>query len=72
LNKYSFLTTKASVHSATNSWWYTGYSHLWTKLSGADDSDVISSYHIYAGWFSAMMWGKLCEMFVITWRHFLV
>jgi len=28
-------------------------------------SDVISSYHIYAGCFSAILWGKLCKMFVI-------
>ena len=30
------------------------------------DSDVISSYHIYASCFPAMMWGKLWEMFVIV------
>jgi len=29
------------------------------------DRDVISSYHIYASCFSAILWGKLCEMFVI-------
>jgi len=30
------------------------------------DSDVISSCHIYASCFPAMMWGKLWEMFVIV------
>jgi len=30
------------------------------------ESDVISSYFIYAGCFSGTMWGKLCEMFVIA------
>jgi len=30
------------------------------------DSDVISSYHIYASCFPAMMWDNLCEMFVIV------
>jgi len=29
------------------------------------DSDVISSYHIYASCFPAILWGKLCGMFVI-------
>jgi len=29
------------------------------------DSDVIYSYHIYATCFSTILWGKLCEMFVI-------
>jgi len=29
-------------------------------------SDVISSYHIYASCFFAMLWGKLGEMFVIA------
>jgi len=30
------------------------------------DSDVISSYDMYASCFPAMMWEKLCEMFVIV------
>jgi len=30
------------------------------------DTDVISSYNIYASWSSALMWRKLCEMFVVT------
>jgi len=32
--------------------------------SRRSDSGVISSYRIYASGLSAMMWGKLCEMFV--------
>jgi len=27
-------------------------------------SDVISSYHIYATCFSAILWGKLCKIFL--------
>jgi len=30
------------------------------------DSEVISSYRIYASLLSAMMWGKLGEMFAIV------
>ena len=30
------------------------------------DNDVISSCHIYASCFSAIVWGKLCKMFVIV------
>jgi len=35
------------------------------------DSDVISSYHIHASCFPAMMWGKLGEMFFIVTSLFL-
>jgi len=31
-----------------------------------DSFDVISSYHIHASCFSAIMWGKFCEMFTIV------
>jgi len=34
------------------------------------DIDATSSYHIYASCFTAMMWGKLCEM-LLVWHHFL-
>jgi len=38
-----------------------------------DESDVISSYHIHARCFPAMMWGKLWEweICLLLWRHFL-
>jgi len=34
------------------------------------DSGVISSYHIYASCFPAIMWGKLCKYFLLR-HHFL-
>jgi len=42
------------------------YYHVSLYCYTQRDSDVISSYHIYASCFSAMMWGKLCETFVIV------
>jgi len=38
-----------------------------------DESDVISSYHIHASCFPAMMWGRLWEweICLLLWRHFL-
>jgi len=36
----------------------------WYLANTSGDSGVISSYHIYANCFPAMVWGKLYEMFV--------
>jgi len=49
-------------------WRYDDWRHVATGCTAVvwRDSDVISSYRIYASCFSAMMWGQLCEMFVIV------
>jgi len=41
-----------------------GCDYAYTLYKG--NNDVIYSYHIYASCFPAMMWDKLCEIFVIV------
>jgi len=44
----------------------TGWSKNWVIGHCESKNDVIYSKHIYASCFSAMMWGKLCKVFVIV------